>query len=329
MAFEHKTETEARQQILDMVAEYCDTYHNKKGPFQEGDRIPYASRVYDHKEMVNLVDSSLEFWLTSGRYTDEFEKKLADYLGVRFCSLVNSGSSANLVAFMTLTSPLLGERRVKRGDEIITVACGFPTTVAPAIQFGAVPVFVDVTIPQYNIDAEKLEEALSEKTKAVMIAHTLGNPFDLRAVKAFCEKHGLWLVEDNCDALGTQYTMEEDGKVFTPDMVLGPTRRGLKVTYCTDTRPVPVIAEYAKDADLFICEGMYGEDGKEAKAREYKHMTFYEAARLAKEANPKQLWLTHYSPSLTRPEEFMDKVREIFPRAKAAKDAWTVELEFE
>lgn len=117
MAFEHKTETEARQQILDMVAEYCDTYHNKKGPFQEGDRIPYASRVYDHKEMVNLVDSSLEFWLTSGRYTDEFEKKLADYLGVRFCSLVNSGSSANLVAFMTLTSPLLGERRVKRGDE--------------------------------------------------------------------------------------------------------------------------------------------------------------------------------------------------------------------
>ena len=212
MAFEHKTETEARQQILDMVAEYCDTYHNKKGPFQEGDRIPYASRVYDHKEMVNLVDSSLEFWLTSGRYTDEFEKKLADYLGVRFCSLVNSGSSANLVAFMTLTSLLLGERRVKRGDEIITVACGFPTTVAPAIQFGAVPVFVDVTIPQYNIDAEKLEEALSEKTKAVMIAHTLGNPFDLRAVKAFCEKHGLWLVEDNCDALGSRYEIDGEMK---------------------------------------------------------------------------------------------------------------------
>ncbi len=215
MAFEHKTETEARQQILDMVAEYCDTYHNKKGSFQEGDRIPYASRVYDHKEMVNLVDSSLEFWLTSGRYTDEFEKKLAGYLGVRFCSLVNSGSSANLAAFMTLTSPLLGERRVKRGDEVITVACGFPTTVAPAIQYGAVPVFVDVAIPQYNIDATKLEEALSEKTKAVMIAHTLGNPFDLRTVKAFCEKHNLWLVEDNCDALGTQYTMEEDGKEVT------------------------------------------------------------------------------------------------------------------
>ncbi len=213
--FEHKTEAEARKQILDMVAEYCDTYHNQKKEFCEGDRIPYASRVYDHEEMVNLVDSSLEFWLTSGRYTERFEKKLAEYLGIRFCSLVNSGSSANLLAFMALTSPLLGERRVKRGDEVITVACGFPTTVAPMLQYGAVPVFVDVTIPQYNIDITMLEAALSEKTKAVMIAHTLGNPFDLRAVKGFCEAHGLWLVEDNCDALGTQYTMEEDGKEVT------------------------------------------------------------------------------------------------------------------
>ena len=184
----------------------------KKKEYKEGDRIPYASRVYDHSEMVNLVDSSLEFWLTSGRYTDEFEKKLAEYLGVRYCSLVNSGSSANLIAFMALTSPLLGDRRVNRGDEVITVACGFPTTVAPMIQYGAVPVFVDVTIPQYNIDVTMLEAARSEKTKAVMIAHTLGNPFDLRAVKAFCDKYNLWLVEDNCDALGTQYTMEEDGK---------------------------------------------------------------------------------------------------------------------
>ena len=157
--FDHKTEAEAREQILAMVEEYCSTFHNKKGPFKEGDRIPYESRVYDHHEMVNLVDSALEFWLTSGRFTDEFEKKLADYLGIRFCSLVNSGSSANLVAFMTLTSPLLGERRVKRGDEVITVACGFPTTVAPVLQYGAVPVFVDVTIPQYNIDVTKLEEA--------------------------------------------------------------------------------------------------------------------------------------------------------------------------
>ena len=210
--FDNKTEQEARQEILDLVKEYCDTYHNKKGDFKEGDRIPYASRVYDHDEMVNLVDSSLEFWLTSGRYTDEFEKKLAKYLGVRYCSLVNSGSSANLNAFMALTSPLLGDRRIRRGDEIITVAAGFPTTVTPAIQYGAVPVFVDVTIPQYNIDVTMLEAALSEKTKAVMIAHTLGNPFDLGAVKAFCEKHNLWLVEDNCDALGSKYTINGEEK---------------------------------------------------------------------------------------------------------------------
>ncbi|MEY8354749.1 lipopolysaccharide biosynthesis protein RfbH [Lachnospiraceae bacterium 54-53] len=206
--FEHKTENEARQEILALVEEYCSTYHNQGKPFEEGDRISYASRVYDHREMVNLVDSSLEFWLTSGRYTDEFEKKLAKYLKVRFCSLVNSGSSANLVAFMTLTSPLLKERQIRRGDEVITVAAGFPTTVTPLIQYGAIPVFVDVTIPQYNIDVTRLEEALSEKTKAVMIAHTLGNPFDLAAVKAFCDKHGLWLVEDNCDALGTRYTID-------------------------------------------------------------------------------------------------------------------------
>ena len=210
--FENKTETEARKEILDLVAEYADKFHNQKKEFHEGDRIPYTSRVYDSREMVNLVDSSLEFWLTSGRYTDEFEKKLAEYLHVRYCALVNSGSSANLVAFMTLTSPLLGDRRVKRGDEIITVAAGFPTTVTPAIQYGAVPVFVDVTIPQYNIDVTKLEEALSEKTKAVMIAHTLGNPFDLAAVKAFCEKHNLWLIEDNCDALGSRYTINGEEK---------------------------------------------------------------------------------------------------------------------
>lgn len=210
--FENKTEAEARKEILDLVAEYADKFHNQKKEFHEGDRIPYASRVYDSKEMVNLVDSSLEFWLTSGRYTDEFEKKLAEYLHVRYCALVNSGSSANLVAFMTLTSPLLGDRRVKRGDEIITVAAGFPTTVTPAIQYGVVPVFVDVTIPQYNIDVTKLEAALSDKTKAVMIAHTLGNPFDLKAVKEFCEKHNLWLVEDNCDALGSRYTINGEEK---------------------------------------------------------------------------------------------------------------------
>ena len=204
-----KTQEQARQEILDLVADYCRTYHiNNKKKYEPGDRIPYASRVYDETEMVNLVDSALEFWLTSGRYTDEFEAKLAEYLGVRYCALVNSGSSANLVAFMTLTSPLLKERQVKPGDEIITVAAGFPTTVTPAIQYGAVPVFVDVTIPQYNIDVTRLEEAYSEKTKAVMIAHTLGNPFDLKAVKEFCDRHNLWLIEDNCDALGSRYTID-------------------------------------------------------------------------------------------------------------------------
>ena len=200
-------EREERENILRQVREYCEKYHTKP-EYKEGDRIPYASRVYDSEEMCNLVDSSLEFWLTSGRYTDEFEKKFAEYLGVRSVSLVNSGSSANLLAFMALTSPLLGDRAVKRGDEVITVAAGFPTTVTPYIQYGAVPVFVDITIPQYNIDVTKLEAALSDKTKAVMIAHTLGNPFDLGAVKSFCDKHGLWLVEDNCDALGSEYTID-------------------------------------------------------------------------------------------------------------------------
>lgn len=202
---------EKEQQILNLVREYCEEFH-KKPEYTEGDRIPYASRVYDSEEMVNLVDSALEFWLTSGRYTDEFEKNFAEYLGVKFCSLVNSGSSANLLAFMTLTSPLLGDRRINRGDEVITVAAGFPTTVTPMIQYGAIPVFVDVTIPQYNIDVDRLEEALSDKTKAVMIAHTLGNPFDLAGVKSFCDKHNLWLVEDNCDALGSEYTIE--GKTY-------------------------------------------------------------------------------------------------------------------
>ena len=209
--FENMNEQEARAKILEQVKEYAEKYHAVK-PYEEGDRIPYARRVYGQEEMVNLVDSSLEFWLTAGRYTDEFEKKFAEYLGVKFCSLVNSGSSANLGAFMALTSPLLKERRIKRGDEVITVAAGFPTTVAPVIQYGAIPVFVDVTIPQYNIDVTKLEEALSDKTKAVMIAHTLGNPFDLKAVKEFCTKHNLWLVEDNCDALGSKYTIDGEEK---------------------------------------------------------------------------------------------------------------------
>ena len=251
--FENMTEEQAHAQILQEVAAYCDKYHNRK-EYHKGDRIPYAARVYDHSEMTNLVDSALEFWLTAGRYTDEFEKRMAEYLGIRYCSVVNSGSSANLLAFMTLTSPLLGERRIQRGDEIITVAAGFPTTVTPAIQYGAVPVFVDVTIPQYNIDVTKLEQALSERTKAVMIAHTLGNPFDLAAVKHFCDQNDLWLIEDNCDALGSEYeldgvrrltgtigdigtssfypphhmTMGEGGAVYTNDPVLNRIARSFR-----------------------------------------------------------------------------------------------------
>ena len=204
-------EKAAREEILSLVKEYCEAYHKTKD-FTEGDRIPYARRVYDSEEMCNLVDSALEFWLTSGRYTDKFEADFAKFLGVKYCSLVNSGSSANLLAFMALTSDLLGERAVRRGDEVITVAAGFPTTVTPCIQYGAIPVFVDITIPQYNIDVSKLEAALSEKTKAVMVAHTLGNPFDLSAVKDFCDKHGLWLIEDNCDALGSEYKIDGEWK---------------------------------------------------------------------------------------------------------------------
>ncbi|WP_180953095.1 lipopolysaccharide biosynthesis protein RfbH [Eggerthella timonensis] len=206
--FEGMNEKEARNAILEQVEEYCNLFHNQERPFSPGDRISYASRVYDSAEMINLVDSSLEFWLTSGRYTDKFESEFGEYLHVPYVSLVNSGSSANLLAFMALTSPELGSRAIGRGDEVITVACGFPTTVTPIIQYGAVPVFVDVTIPQYNIDVDQLQAALSDKTKAIMVAHTLGNPFDLSAVKAFCDEHELWLVEDNCDALGSRYTLD-------------------------------------------------------------------------------------------------------------------------
>lgn len=204
-------EAEAREQIKTLVAEY---YHDFKEPmeskenFKPGDRVSYASRVYDEKEMQSLTDAMLDFWLTTGRFSKEFEKNFAEWIGVKFAHLVNSGSSANLIAFSVLTTPELGERQIKRGDEVITVACGFPTTITPILQYGAVPVFIDVTIPQYNIDTTQLEAALSSKTKAVMIAHTLGNPFDLKTVKAFCDKHNLWLIEDNCDALGTKYTID-------------------------------------------------------------------------------------------------------------------------
>lgn len=198
-------EQELRDRVRQTVRDYYQEIHAQPQPYTPGDRIAYGGRVFDEREMLTLVDSALDFWLTSGRFAATLETSLADYLGVKHCSLVNSGSSANLLAFMALTSPKLGDRRISRGDEVITVAAGFPTTVAPIIQYGAVPVFVDVTLPTYNVDCSLLEQALKSRTKAVMLAHTLGNPFDLTAVKQFCDRHGLWLIEDNCDALGSRY----------------------------------------------------------------------------------------------------------------------------
>ncbi|MEI6639730.1 MAG: lipopolysaccharide biosynthesis protein RfbH [Chlorobium sp.] len=238
-----------KQEILNKTRQYYNLVHKpaQQKPFVASEsRIPYAGRVFDENELTNLVDSSLEFWLTTGRYAAQFEHEFAGFIGVPYCSLTNSGSSANLLAFMALTSPKLGERRIKPGDEVITVAAGFPTTVAPIIQYGAVPVFVDVTLPTYNIDCSQLHQALSAKTKAVMVAHTLGNPFDIALVKAFCDTHNLWLIEDNCDALGSRYlhkgkwrytgtnghiatssfypphhmTMGEGGAVYTSDPLL-------------------------------------------------------------------------------------------------------------
>lgn len=202
-----------KEKIEMLVREYYRKEHNPQKDFQPGDKIFYSGRIYDEEEMVNLVDAALEFWLTSGHYTEEFEAGLANFLGVKHCSLVNSGSSANLCAFMALTSPKLGRRKINRGDEVITVAAAFPTTVAPIIQYGAVPVFLDVTIPEYNIKVEDLEKAYTEKTKAVFIAHTLGNPFDLNAVKDFCDRHQLWLIEDNCDALGSKYVYKGEWRL--------------------------------------------------------------------------------------------------------------------
>lgn len=200
---------ELKRQILQLTREYYNEVHKTSKVFEPGKSfVNYGGRYFNDEEMVNLVDSSLDFWLTAGPWAHKFETRLAKWLGVKHCALTNSGSSANLLAFYTLTSPKLGDKRIKKGDEVITVACGFPTTVTPIIQYGAVPVFVDITIPEYDIDVTRLEEAFSDKTKAVMIAHSLGNPFNLEAVKAFCDKHGLWLVEDNCDALGSEYTID-------------------------------------------------------------------------------------------------------------------------
>ncbi|MDR2426510.1 MAG: lipopolysaccharide biosynthesis protein RfbH [Endomicrobium sp.] len=202
-------ETDLRKQILSLCVKYAKNFHKPK-KYKNGDYVRYAGRVFDETEIKNLIDASLDFWLTAGKWTSEFEKELAKFLGIRHCLFVNSGSSANLLAFAALTSPLLKERAIKRGDEIITTAAGFSTTVTPIIQYGAVPVFIDITIAQYNIDVKALNKALTKKTKAVMIAHTLGNPFDLKSVSDFCKKNNLWLIEDNCDALGSQYKI--DGK---------------------------------------------------------------------------------------------------------------------
>ena len=193
-----------KEKIFELVKDSYQKHHNNN-EYHEGDYIPYASRVFDEKELINLIDASLDFFLTNADYTLKFEEALGNYLDVRYVSFVNSGSSANLLALASLMSDQLKERKVNKGDEVITVACGFPTTVAPIVQLGLVPVFLDITIPEYNIDIDQLENALSDKTKVVFLAHTLGNPFDLKYVKEFCDKHNLWLIEDNCDSLGSKY----------------------------------------------------------------------------------------------------------------------------
>lgn len=209
---EWQNEAEARENIKNLVKDYYKQFKAIDKDFIPGDRITYAARVYDEREMSNLTDAMLDFWLTTGRFAEQFEKEFAKFLGVKYANLVNSGSSANLIAFMVLTCKELGDRRIQKGDEVITVACGFPTTVAPIMQYGAIPVFVDVSLPQYNINVEDLKKALSKKTKAVMIAHTLGNPFDLNTIKEFCNKNNLWLIEDNCDALGSKYFINGEWK---------------------------------------------------------------------------------------------------------------------
>ena len=204
---------ELKKQILELTREYYNEVHGMEKEFVPGKtRVNYGGRYFDAEEMVNLVDSSLDFWLTAGPWAHKFEKRFAEWLGVKYCSLTNSGSSANLLAFYALTAPELGDRQIKRGDEVITVAAGFPTTISPIMQYGAIPVFVDMAIPEYNIDVTQLEAALSPKTKAIMLAHSLGNPFNLQVIVDFCRKHQLWLVEDNCDALGTEYYIDGEWK---------------------------------------------------------------------------------------------------------------------
>jgi len=194
-----------RKEILDKVKEFYKERKKEEKLILGETRINYAGRVYDEKEIMSLVDASLDFWLTSGRFAKQFEKEFARFLGIKYCLLTNSGSSANLLAISTLTSPKLGKRRLKVGDEVITVACGFPTTLNPILQNNLIPVFVDINLGTYNIQTHKIEKAISEKTKAIFIAHTLGNPVNLDKILKIVKKHNLWLIEDNCDALGSKY----------------------------------------------------------------------------------------------------------------------------
>jgi CDP-4-dehydro-6-deoxyglucose reductase, E1 len=206
-----KSEQELRKKITDLTEEYFKKY-KIKAPFKEDvDYVNYSGRVFDHKEGVSLVNSALDFWLTSGKYSEEFQKKLASFLNIRHCVLTNSGSSANLLALSALTSDRLGEKRLKPGDEVITVAAGFPTTVNPIYQNNLVPVYCDVDSKTANIDVNDLEKAISKKTKAIMLAHTLGNPFNLDIVTELAKKNNMWLVEDNCDALGTKWRGQNTG----------------------------------------------------------------------------------------------------------------------
>ena len=206
-----KTAEELRLEIADLVQEFADLKYTKK-TFKPGRSVvPPSGKVMGATELKYMVDASLDGWLTTGRFNRKFEKELSEFIGIKYLITVNSGSSANLVAFATLTSPKLGDRAIKKGDEVIGVAAGFPTTVNPIVQFGAIPVFVDVDLKTHNVNADLIEAAISPKTKAIMLAHTLGNPYNLKKVKALCDKYNLWLVEDCCDALGAQYNGQHVG----------------------------------------------------------------------------------------------------------------------
>jgi len=196
---------EIKNKILNLVENYSDINFKEKEFIPGVSEVPVSGKVIGALELKNMVEAALDGWLTTGRFNEQFEKKLANFLGVKCLLTVNSGSSANLIAFSTLTSPKLKERSIQKGDEVITVAAGFPTTVNPIIQFGAIPVFIDVKIPTYNIDENLVEEAITKKTKAIMLAHTLGNPFNVKKIKEICDKYNLWLIEDSCDALGSKF----------------------------------------------------------------------------------------------------------------------------